>query len=173
MGERSDAALIEAMAGGDRGALAELYDRYAGLLLAIGVRILRDRREAEDVLHDVVVEMWRRAGDFDPDRGAARTWITLRMRSRCLDRRKRLRPAVELEPEVVAGAAADPAGAVDGARVRAVMAALSAEQREVIELGYFGGLSSAEIAERIAVPIGTVKSRVAAALARLRKELVA
>src|SRR5215213_683231 len=80
-----DAALVLAMAGGDQTALAELYDRYAFLLLGIAIRIVRDRREAEDLLHDVFLEVWRSAKDFDGARGRVRTWLIIRMRSRALD----------------------------------------------------------------------------------------
>lgn len=84
-GERDVSDLAEA-ARGDRPALARLYDRHAPLLLALGVRLLNDRREAEDVLHDCFVELWRHAGDYDPRRASVKTWIAMRMRSRCIDR---------------------------------------------------------------------------------------
>ncbi|MEO8553642.1 MAG: sigma-70 family RNA polymerase sigma factor [Kofleriaceae bacterium] len=83
--DAEDAALVRAMAEGNRQALAALYARHAGLLLGIALRIVRERREAEDLLHDVFLEVWRAAKDFDPKRGRVRTWLTIRMRSRCLD----------------------------------------------------------------------------------------
>src|SRR6188508_970994 len=87
----SDAALVAAMAQGDQSALAELYDRYSFLMLGIAIRIVRDRREAEDLLHDVFLEAWRSAKDFDPKRGRVRTWLSIRMRSRALDLQKSAR----------------------------------------------------------------------------------
>jgi len=175
--EVSDEALIYAIARGDREALALLYDRQAQLLLGLGARILSkasDSREAEDVLHDVFVEVWKHAGDFDPSRASARTWLCLRMRSRCLDRvrtatRRRADPIDEGMPD---GAGGDglPA-ALDATRVRHAMERLPDLQREVLLLGYFQGLSSQEIADTLEIPLGTVKSRVAAGLSHLRSML--
>src|SRR5712692_6603075 len=82
----SDPELIERIAGGDRQALAALYDRYASSLLGAGMRTLKQRRDAEDVLHDVFVEVWQQAGDYDPMRGSVKAWLFLRMRSRAIDR---------------------------------------------------------------------------------------
>jgi RNA polymerase sigma-70 factor (ECF subfamily) len=165
------------MADGDRGALASLYDRYGGVLLAVGVRMLADRREAEDLLHDVFLEAWRQAGDFDAGRGSVRTWLLVRMRSRALDRRKAAgytRSVPLDDPSTTRDWASidDPSGAPDRAAVLRALAELPAEQRQVLELGYFEGLSSSEIAQRIDAPIGTVKSRVAAALGKLRAGLL-
>src|SRR5262245_31670591 len=84
----ADAALVTAIANGDRGALAQLYDRYAGLLVAIGQRLLGDARESEDLLHDVFLEVWRQAAAYDVTRGTVRTWLVMRLRSRAFDRRK-------------------------------------------------------------------------------------
>lgn len=174
--EVSDEALIYAIARGDREALALLYDRQAQLLLGLGARILSkasDSREAEDVLHDVFVEVWKHAGDFDPSRASARTWLCLRMRSRCLDRvrtatRRRADPIDEGMPDGSADGL--PAG-LDASRVRQAMEGLPDLQREVLLLGYFQGLSSQEIADTLGIPLGTVKSRVAAALSHLRSVL--
>jgi RNA polymerase sigma-70 factor, ECF subfamily len=172
--DEADAALVAAMAAGDHAALAALYERHAGPLLALAIRIVRDRREAEDLLHDVFLEAWRRAGDFDPERGRVRTWLTIRMRSRALDHQKSARVArnagdAGLELVVDARAPASP----DHARVRAALAALGPDQRAVLELAYFEGRSCTEIAARLAIPVGTVKSRLAAALAKLRGALAA
>ncbi len=125
-------------------------------------------------MHDVFLEAWRRATDYDPARGSVRTWLVLRARSRALDRKKSAAVSKtvstgELRFADVIGAVNDDASAgPDCALVRRVLMSLPDDQRTVLLLGYFEGLSSSEIAERISVPIGTVKSRVAAALARLR-----
>jgi RNA polymerase sigma-70 factor, ECF subfamily len=165
------------MARGDRAALAELYDRYAGTMLALAQRILGRGAEAEDIIHDVFLETWRRSADYDPARGAVKAWLLLRTRSRSLDVKKSSRVAKQaggLSDDWVAQLG-DPSGdttaGADQARLREVLAQLSPEQREVLLLGYFEGLSSSEIAERVGVPLGTVKSRVAAALAALRGAL--
>lgn len=167
-----DANLVAAMARGDRGALASLYDRHASVLLGLAMRIVRDRREAEDLLHDVFLEAWRSAKDFDPKRGRARTWLAIRMRSRALDHQKSARVSrnagdAGLDLLVDDGEAKSP----DHARVRAALAELAVEQRRVLELAYFEGLSCTEIAARVSIPVGTVKSRIAAGLDRLRNGL--
>src|ERR1041385_7882142 len=89
--DAEDESLVAAMAAGDRAALATLYDRHAPLLLGLALRILRERRDAEDLLHDVFLEAWRTAKDFDPNRGRVRTWLAIRMRSRALDLQKSAR----------------------------------------------------------------------------------
>lgn len=165
-----DVALVGAMARGDRTAIARLYDRHAPGMLALAQRIVGDRREAEDLLHDVLLEAWRGAGAFDPGRGTVRAWLLMRVRSRALDRR-RAAAVARAEPleEATARATSDHEGdRADHARVRRALAALPTEQRAVLELAYFEGLSSSEIAARLGTPIGTVKSRVAAAMAKLR-----
>ncbi len=175
-----DARLVAAMAAGDRGALGALYDRHAAVLLAVAQRVLGDRREAEDLLHDVFLEAFRQAGAYDPSRASVRAWLLVRLRSRAVDRKRSVGASrvVPTAPEqlhravdTAALSSAEAADASDRARVRRALAELPDEQREVLELGYFEGLSSSEIAARIDVPIGTVKSRVADAIAKLRAGL--
>src|ERR1700749_1117317 len=89
--DAEDEVLVTAMAAGDRGAMATLYERHASLLLGLALRIVRERREAEDLLHDVFLEAWRTASGFDPKRGRVRTWLGLRMRSRALALQKSAR----------------------------------------------------------------------------------
>lgn len=170
--DAEDAALVAAMARGDREALAKLYERHAGVLLGLALRIVRERREAEDLLHDVLLEAWRCAKDFDPKRGRVRTWLAIRMRSRALDLQKSARVSrnageAGLEAMVDERERTSP----DHARIRTALAELGPDQRQVLELAYFEGLSCSEIATRIAIPIGTVKSRLAAGLARLRDRI--
>jgi len=172
-----DAAIIKAMANGDRGALAVLYDRYSSLLLAVGIKVMGERREAEDILHDVFLESWRQAGTFDPKRGTARTWLLLRMRSRCLDRKRsagysRSEPIEEAPDHSDDRAITDIDEAPDRRRVRQAVAALKGDQRAVVELSYFEGLSYSEIASRVGVPLGTIKSRMRLAVATLRSSFI-
>ncbi len=174
LADLDDAALVVAMARGDREALGSFYDRYAGLCLALGRRVLRDTSETEEVVHEVFVEAFRCAHAYDPARGSARAWLTTRMRSRALDRvksagRSRAVQIDELGEGIGAVGASD--GREDDARLHGALAELPAEQRAVLELAYFEGLSSTEIASRLGVPVGTVKSRTAAAFAKLRVAL--
>lgn len=167
-----DVDLVRGMAMGNQQALAALYERHGQLLLGLAMRIVHNRREAEDLLHDVFLEAWRAAKDFDPNRGRVRTWLAIRMRSRALDLQKSARVSRNagdsgLERLVDDEAAASP----DHSKVRAALTELPREQRQVIELAYFDGLSCSEISERISVPIGTVKSRLAAAMSKLRATL--
>jgi RNA polymerase sigma-70 factor (ECF subfamily) len=165
------------MARGDSAALALLYDRYAGIMLALARRIVGRGPEAEDVIHDVFLEAWRHAADYDAARGSVKAWLLLRTRSRSLDVQKSARVSKQASGlddawlAELSGPGADGATAPDQILVRKVLVALPIEQREVLWLGYFEGLSSSEMAERIGVPIGTVKSRVAAALSALRGAL--
>jgi RNA polymerase sigma-70 factor (ECF subfamily) len=176
-GLEGDAALVQAMARGDAGALAQLYDIHAPLLFGLVRRIVRNAESAEDIVHDVFIEAWRRSADYDPSRGSVRTWLTLRARSRALDHKKS--SAVARRVSLDEPHSQNPLTAVqenaslapDQERVRQALGTLPEEQHRVLLLGYFEGLSSSEIAERVGIPIGTVKSRVAAALTRLRAAL--
>lgn len=168
-----DRALMVALAKGDRAALGVLYDRYAGLLLALAQRLVGQQREAEDLVHDVFLEAWRLARGYDPDRGSPRAWLVTRLRSRGLDRlRGGLRYAWEPAAEELLEAPDDPSSNLDRQRVHSALSQLSAEQRQVLILGYFEGLSANDIADRLAVPVGTVKSRAARGMAQLRRGLL-
>lgn len=172
--DEPDIVVLRRLAKGDRSALGVLYDRYASLLLALGLRILRVRREAEDVLHDVFLELWRHAGDYAPERGSVRSWMLLRMRSRCLDRVRShgFSRVVALEGDTARQSTPELyERGLDGARARALLDRLPDSQREVLALGYLEGLSFSEIAHRLDIPLGTVKSRVAAAMQTLRSAL--
>jgi RNA polymerase sigma-70 factor (ECF subfamily) len=173
-----DTALMAAIVRGDRLALGRLYDRHAPVLLALAMRILGDRGLAEDVLHDVVLEAWHRARDFDPARGSARAWLVTRMRSRALDRRIATGRQARLAEEAGRDSdrritASSMVAATDGERVRRQLAGLPGDLVQVIELAYFEGLSFSDIARRLSIPVGTVKSRMARALHLLRERLAA
>jgi RNA polymerase sigma-70 factor (ECF subfamily) len=172
--ELDDVELIREASRGEVGAISCIYDRFAGLLLTMAEKILGDRAMAEDLVHDVFLEVWRHASTFDPARGSVRTWILVRLRSRALDRLRSAKTRREVatpddhEPNLAAEEVEDPALMPDRRAVRRALEELPAEQREVIELAYFHGLTSSEIAERMNSPLGTVKSRTAAGLAKLR-----
>ena len=166
-----DNELIAQVARGQQTALGALYDRHGGLLLAVLTRVLRDTQEAEDVLHEVFLEVWQHAGDFDPGRGSVRSWLVMRARSRGLDRWRVLVRQRGLPQESLLLSDASSTETADNLSVRRALSNLAPELRALLELGYFEGMSSAEIAAHEGIPIGTVKSRVARALAELRDVL--
>jgi RNA polymerase sigma-70 factor (ECF subfamily) len=170
-----DPALVAAIAAGDQEALGLLYDHHAPKLLGLARRMLGDQAAAEDLLHDVFLEVWQHAAEYAPARGSVAAWLTIRTRSRALDRIGRgARQAVAVERAAgeLAGAADLPASAaLDGARLRDLVARLPGELVTILELAYFEGLSASEVAARVGIPIGTVKSRMARALSLLREAL--
>jgi RNA polymerase sigma-70 factor (ECF subfamily) len=175
-GGSDDERLIGAIAQGDRDALGLLYDRYAPTMLAVAQRVLGAAQPAEDLVQDVFLEAWHRARHYDASRGTVRTWLMLRLRSRAIDRKRAAQRArrVDLDEAKLGEQSArdgEPISAREASTLRGLLAELSSEQKAVLELGYFGGLSCAEIASRLDVPIGTVKSRMSRAIAHLRVRL--
>lgn len=174
-----DARAIQRLCEGDDGAVAGLYDHYAPLVYGLAVKIVRDEPEAQDVVHDAFVAIVEHAAQFRPERGSVAAWLVTTVRNLALDRaRRRVRRAQiteeELRHEPVDGPD-DPeltawAGR-DREAVRAALARLSPSQRSTLESAFFEGLSYPEIAEREGVPLGTIKSRAARALAALRAVL--
>lgn len=170
-----DRELIARMERGDRDALGVFFDLYAPAALGLAQRILRNRNDAEDLVHDVFLEVWNKAGSYDPRRACARAWLMVRVRSRSIDRLRALEVARRhalLEPAAPsAHSERDSLISLDATRARAALDDLKPEQRFVIEHAYFEGLSLREISVQLAVPLGTVKSRLSAALTALRSAL--
>lgn len=172
-----DAGLIAAIALGDEAALGELYDRHAGAMLAVALRVLRDRTDAEDLVHDVFVESWRKAGDFDGSRGSVRSWLLMRVRSRGIDRLRSLQAARRrgLVEDGEREAAEVPVAAVwntpDRERARRALETLPEAQRSLVELAYFEGMTCSEMARHCGIPLGTVKSRLSAGISKLRERI--
>lgn len=174
----ADDDLLRAMARGDESALAALYDRYRLILFGLILRILHDRQEAEDVLQEAFLQVWRRANDFDPARGRAFTWLVTIARSRALDRLRMLGSRsrfVEADEQAGADEVIDTAQELikseEGEIVRRALRELPSEQRRTLLLAYFEGLTQAEIAERLGDPLGTVKTRMRSGLIKLRELL--
>ena len=169
-GFESDGHLAEGIASRDARALAALYDRYAGFALAVAMRILGDRQEAEEAVQDAIWQIWTGRVRYDPSRGRFRTWVFMIARSRALDRVRRraiaARAARALEPREPAAAETELIR-----DVRESLAALSDDQREAIVLAFYDGLTHDEIAERLGNPVGTVKSRIRRGLLELRSAL--
>jgi RNA polymerase sigma-70 factor (ECF subfamily) len=178
-----DAQLVRAIAAGEESALARAYDVHGSLVYGLALRIVRSAPDAEEVLQDVFTSLWRTAARFDADRGTLPGYLTTLTRHRAIDRVRRR----QARPDVAFGAGEDdPAPAIsasgrgpsDAACVRddarlavAALGALSAEERRVLEMAYFDGLSQTEIADRTGDPLGTVKGRTRNALRRLREAL--
>jgi RNA polymerase sigma-70 factor, ECF subfamily len=173
----SDEAVVALVARSDEQALAELYDRFGRVAYGLALRILRDESLAEDAVQDAFLTAWRTADAFMPERAKASTWLLTLVHRRAVDvvRREERRRA---EPIEVAG---DPAGegAVDEAvwlryqreRVQSALRRLPDQQREALELAYYGGFTQSELAERLGQPLGTIKSRMFSGLAQLRELL--
>jgi len=173
-----DSELLARLARGDLEAASSIYDRYGGMLLSLALRIVRDRAEAEDVIHDAFVTMNERAAQYSVERGSVVAWLVTLVRNLSIDRtRRRERRGVILRRVAVDVAPATPdpeeqlADATMHAGVRRALARLPAVQRQTLEVAFFEGLSYPEIAAREGVPLGTIKSRAARALASLREGL--
>jgi RNA polymerase sigma-70 factor, ECF subfamily len=169
----NDEELLGRVAGGDEKALAELYDRFSRVTYGLAVRVLRDRALAEDAVQEAFLAVWRTAASFDARRGSASTWVLTLVHRRAVDlvRREERRRADPLDDVPVgSGEATDETAEVREQRraVQAALAKLPTDQREALELAYYGGLSQSELAEKLGVPLGTVKSRMFAGLSKLR-----
>ena len=176
---RHDRDLMRRIADGDEAALGELYDRFAASLSALAYRILHDEADAEEVVQEIFVHAWRRADRYDPARSSVSTWLVLVTRSRAIDR-LRTRKVVDRTHDRVrleAPSYESPAGARHvqeserRKRVRGALGELPAEQRQVLDLAYYGGLTQVEIAAAADIPLGTVKTRTLLAMRKLRDAL--
>lgn len=180
-GSRSaeDLALLRRIAARDQDALGELYDRYGGLVLALAARVLGRPGEAEEVVQETFIQVWNKARSYDPARSSVSTWLVLLGRSRSIDR-LRSRKAAERAGEAMRAEAprhASSSGPADvlfrerRERLRDELAQLPAEQREVLELAFYQGLTQTEIAARTGIALGTVKTRTLLAMKKLRAAL--
>ena len=176
----SDEALVALVARGDEDALGELYDRVGRIAYGLALRVLRDERLAEDAVQEGFLAVWRSAAGFRAERAKASTWILTLVHRRAVDlvRREERRRAEPLGDEPAA-ALSDPGASTEEAawlrfereRVQAALQKLPDVQRETLELAYYGGFTQSELAERLGVPLGTIKSRMFAGLSRLRELL--
>jgi RNA polymerase sigma-70 factor (ECF subfamily) len=176
--QTTDVELLKAIVRQDETALAELYDRYRVILFGLLVRILNSREEAEDVLQEVFLQVWRRAADFDENRGRPFPWLVTLARSRGIDRlrnlaaRERVAQAGAREPsEEVSDAVADAFRSEQRGLVTSALSQLPDEQKRPLMLAYFDGLTQSEIATKLEAPLGTVKTRMRAGLIKLRELL--
>jgi RNA polymerase sigma-70 factor (ECF subfamily) len=176
----ADRAALERMARGDEDALAELYDRHGRLVYSLALRIVRDQRDAEEIVQEVFAQAWRQSGRYSAGRGSVVGWMLTLTRSRAIDRvrGRRARPEAASHETAMAdlpdnAMAADEqlASAARAAQVRAALDSLPFLQRTAIELAFYDGLTHAEIADRLEQPLGTVKTRIRQGLLKLRDRL--
>lgn len=174
----SDTLLIERIGRRDTEAFASLYDRHQAILLGLLIRILHERAEAEDVLQEVFLAVWQRAAGYDEARGTVFTWLVTMTRSRAIDRlrsrgaRERLSTQAAQEPQLNVTDTEDTAAQTERSEiVRQALDGITEQQRHALMLAYFAGLSQSEIARRLNEPLGTIKSRMRAALQKLHELL--
>jgi RNA polymerase sigma factor (sigma-70 family) len=172
----SDEALVALVARADDGALAELYDRFGHVAYGLAVRVVRDPALAEDSVQEAFLAVWRSAGRFVPERGKASTWILTLVHRRAVDIVRREEPRrtepLEAAPQPSANLTEDEAWLrLRRTRVQEALQRLPDQQREALELAYFGGFTQSELADRLGEPLGTIKSRMFTGLARLRELL--
>ena len=179
--ERADAELVEFIARQDNGSLEALYDRYAGVVYSLAIHMLKDSKAAEEVTQDVFFNVWRRASSYRAERGKVISWLFGIAHHRTVDelrRRRRERAHVQMGVDLTNKPdddADDPpsyaASRYERGRLEDALSYLRPEQREVVVLAYFGGLTHSEIAGRLQQPLGTVKTRMRLALRKLREVL--
>src|ERR671936_2333635 len=173
----SDEAVVAMLARSDESALAELYDRFGRVAYGMALRVLRDEKLAEDAVHEGFLAAWRNADRFMPERAKASTWVLTLVHRRAVDlvrreERRRAEPLPETTEPAPSGSAEDDAWLrFERERVQAALKRLPDQQREALELAYYGGFTQTELAERLGQPVGTIKSRMFAGLARLRELL--
>jgi RNA polymerase sigma-70 factor (ECF subfamily) len=172
--------LVRGCARGDHAALSSLYDQTSSLVYGVALRVLSNPEDAEEVTIDVYSQVWRTAAQFEAARGSVMAWLVMLARSRAIDRTRSRATRMRVEAPIADTAcfAAQDAGpdrvteaGQRRSRVRAAMDRLSADQRRVVELAFFSGLSHSELADHLGVPLGTVKTRIRASMVKLRESL--
>jgi RNA polymerase sigma-70 factor (ECF subfamily) len=169
-----DSLLLGRIQRGDEGAMASLYDRYSKVVYSVALRVLRDPAAAEDVLQDIFMQIWRKPDSFVSTRGSLAGWLAVIARNRSIDSLRRRKPQDSVDEVVLASSynlAEESERNVMMERARGVMVGLPAEQRKVLEMAFFDGLTHSEIAELTGDPLGTVKTRIRAGLLVLRKAM--
>jgi RNA polymerase sigma-70 factor (ECF subfamily) len=174
-------ALIRRVAAGDTAAFEQVYDAFSGLLFSVALRMLQRHEDAEELLQEVFVKIWNDAGSYDASRGAPLAWALTITRHKAIDRirsttrRLRLHDEAEREAQHADAPPSEPANEVQHAEnataVRSSLDKLPGDVRQTVELAYFGGLSQSQIAEKLSLPITTVKSHIRRAMILLRQSL--
>jgi RNA polymerase sigma-70 factor, ECF subfamily len=171
-----DTDVLAGIQAGDQEAMAKFFRRYSSMVYSVALRVLKDSGEAEDVMQDIFIQVWKNPDAFVSGRGSLGGWLAVVARNRAIDRLRRRRPSDPVELFALPSAtnlAKESERAVLVEKIRAVMQSLPAEQQKSVELAFFEGLSHSEIAQRTGDPLGTVKTRIRLALLTLRKALIA
>jgi RNA polymerase sigma-70 factor (ECF subfamily) len=168
----SDQLLMERVRSNDQMAMAEVFDRYGGLVYSVALRVLKEPDQAEDVMQDIFFQLWKGAGSYTESRGSLGAWLAVVARNRAIDSLRRKKPTDSVD-EVVLPAKTDLSSETERnlmiEKVRAVMTGLPEEQQRLVQLAFFEGMSHTEIAAKTGDALGTVKTRIRSALASLRK----
>ena len=168
-----DKALMASVAGGDAKALGLVYDRHAKRLLGLAIAVLGNARDAEDLVHDLFMQLWQNPQAYDPEKGTLNYWLQMRLRSRAIDRHRSLAVQLKHQQNTYHLEANQPSAPdLEELIVVEYLVMLSAPQREVVEMFYWEGYTCQELATMLNVPVGTVKSRLAAALKILRSGIL-
>jgi RNA polymerase sigma-70 factor (ECF subfamily) len=171
-----DGLLLRGIQQGDESAMATIFDRYSRVVYSVSLRVLRDPAAAEDVLQDIFMQIWRKPESFVSTRGSLGGWLAVVARNRSIDSLRRRKPSDSVEDVVLASSfnlAEESERTVMMERARGVITGLPVEQRKVVEMAFFDGLTHSEIAELTGDPLGTVKTRIRTALLVLRKAMQA
>jgi len=168
----SDSELIRAMLRRDQSACGALYDRYSRLVFSVALRVTNDRAVAEDIVHDLFLQLWRTPEKFDGARGQLAPWLAVMARNRAIDWLRRQKVSVDPE-DVVLTSGCDTADEVERAqiveKVRGILKEMPEAQRDVLELAFFGGMTHVDIATKTGEPLGTIKSRIRAGIMMIRR----
>jgi len=172
IGVPSDYVLVAGIRSGDENAMAQMYDRYSGIVYSVALRVLGDTGAAEDILQDVFMQLWRNPGAFDASRGTLPAWLSVIARNRAIDSLRKKRPESEIEDVIVSvepdfASEADRKFALE--KIRGTLSEMPAAQRTTLEMAFFEGLTHSEIASKTGDPLGTVKTRIRSGLLLLRK----
>lgn len=171
-----DAALLARIQSGDQDAMSRFFQRYGSMVYSVALRVLKDSGDAEDVVQEIFVQVWKNPGAFVAGRGSLGGWLVVVARNRAIDMLRRRRPSDPMELFALPSAtnlASEAERSVLIERIRSAMHSLPAEQQKSVELAFFEGLSHSEIAHQTGDPLGTVKTRIRLALLSLRKVLTA
>lgn len=173
-GNVDDSALLASIQSGDQDAMAKFFQHYSSVVYSVALRVLKDSGEAEDVMQDIFIQIWRSPEAFVTGRGSLGGWLMVVARNRAIDRLRRRRPSDPIELFALPSAtnlANEAERSVLMGKIRIAMNSLPAEQQKSVELAFFEGLSHSEIAQKTGDPLGTVKTRIRLALLTLRKAL--